>query len=61
MMTDKQPAIPGLEPPTAIERPKLTLRDQVSQLQDRVLKLELEVSLLRILLEKGDKDHEAKS
>jgi len=49
-MSDKQLAIPGLESP-APKTKKLTLRDQVFQLQDRVLRLELEVSLLKILVE----------
>lgn len=58
-MKNRQLAIPGLTPPTPTKPKKLTLRDQVSQLQDRMLKLELEVSLLRILVEnpkqRGDK------
>jgi hypothetical protein len=55
-MSRKQPHIPGLESPAAPEKAKQPHRDRVSQLQDRVLKLELEVSLLRILVENPKKE-----
>jgi len=57
-MSSKQLIIPGLEPPATpkLKRP-LNLQQQIAQLQDRVLKLELELTLLRVQLEKGDKDH----
>jgi len=59
-MRKDQPEIPGLEglekaAAEAHDKQK-TLREQLRALQDRVLALELEVSLSRILLEKGAKD-----
>jgi len=51
------PGLEGLEKAAADAREKQkTLREQLRALQDRVLRLELEMSLLRILLEKGAKD-----
>ena len=52
----RQMSIPGLEPPPAPPKPRPTnIRQQITDLQDRVLRLELELTLLRIQLE-GDKD-----
>jgi len=55
-MYNEQPEIPGLE---GLERSvknaqekRKALHEEMSSLQDRVLRLELEVSLLRIQLEK---------
>lgn len=51
-MATKQPKIPGLEAPQSSE-------EQLPKLAERVLKLELEVSLLRILVDNpkdGDKE-----
>ena len=46
--------LPGLESPEAKQnRPKAN--DQVQALEKRILALELEVSLLRIQIEKGEK------
>ena len=51
----KQLPIPGLEIPkrneTGVRKP--TLQEQINTLQDRILTLELELSLLQILLERG--------
>jgi len=67
-MRSKQLRIPGLEglekaAASAQEKQK-TLREQLQALKSRMLALEIEVSLLKILLEKGaedekdgDKDH----
>ena len=56
-MADKQLTIPGLEPPPAPPKPKpANIRQQIANLQDRMLQLELEFTLLKIQLE-GDKDH----
>ena len=52
----RQPMIPGLESlkiATAnARRKRQTLEQQIKALQDRVLRLELELSLLRIQMEK---------
>ena len=50
--------IPGMESlvPTK-PKVKLSIRQEMAELQRRLLRLELEVSLLRILLEKCEKDH----
>jgi len=49
------PGLEGLEKAAADAREKeKTLRDQIRALSDRILALELEVSLLRILLESGE-------
>ena len=58
----EQLAIPGLEGPEKAadnaRQKRKTLQEQIKALQDRVLRLELEISLLRILVEKGgDKDN----
>jgi len=51
------PGLEGLENAVADAREKQkTLREQIQALNDRVLALELEVSLLKIFLEKGAKD-----
>jgi len=59
-MRSKQLPIPGLEglekAATDASEKQKTLRDQIRALSDRILALELEVSLLRILLEKGGSD-----
>lgn len=58
-----QPPIPGLEAlvkaRTNAETKHTTFQERLKALQDRLLSLELEVSLLRIQLEnsRGDKDH----
>lgn len=50
----KQLSIPGLECPVkALDPRPQTLREQVEALQNRLRHLELEVTLLRILLEEG--------
>ena len=52
----RQMSIPGLEPPPALPKPKPSnIRQQIVNLQDRVLQLELEVTLLKIQPD-GDKD-----
>jgi len=49
-----QLTIPGLEPPVApMVKPK-NVRQQIADLQNRMLKLELEVALMEI---QWDKDH----
>jgi hypothetical protein len=48
----RQPMIPGLEIPVVKPHPS---DDQIAKLSDRLLKLELEVTLLRILVEKGER------
>ena len=55
-MSDKQLSIPGL--PTPEPKPQLVSREaqlglRLNDLECRLLKLELEVSLFRILVEKG--------
>ncbi len=55
-MLDKQLSIPGLPIPEPKEK-KPTAEERLASLESRMLKLELEVSLLRILMEKGDKDY----
>ncbi len=52
-----QPAIPGLPPPEP-KATRPTTEERLAHLEERLLTLELEVSLLRILMEKGEKDHE---
>jgi len=57
-VSDKQLAIPGLEPPPEpAKKPKLSTSKNRDDLEKRVRCLELEVTLIRIQLE-GDKDHE---
>jgi len=55
-MSSKQMVIPGLEPPPAPPKPRPTnIRRQITDLQDRVLQLEFELTLLRVQLG-GDVD-----
>ena len=53
----KQLPIPGLESPkrneTGVRKP--TLQEQINTLQDRILNLELDISLLQIFLERGER------
>lgn len=53
-----QPPIPGLEDlvktRAKADIKQATFQEQLKALQNRVLSLELEVSLLRVLLEKGE-------
>lgn len=57
-MSSKQLSIPGLPVPVTQPKPKaLNIQRRIADLQERVAALELELSLLRILMEKGDKDH----
>jgi len=55
-MRQEQPEIPGLEglekSVINVQEKREALRDEIQRLGERVLKLELEVSLLRIQLEK---------
>ena len=57
-MKNMQPRIPGLErlerATTNVEEKRKALHEEIQSLQDRVLKLELEISLLRIQLEEED-------
>ena len=57
---DKQLVIPGLEElekaADNVTKKRMTYEEQIKALQGRLLSLELEVTLLRILLEK-DRDH----
>ena len=50
----KQLPIPGLEPSKRLEC--VTDKERITQLEARVLNLELEVALLRIQME-GEKEH----
>lgn len=52
-MSNKQLSIPGLELPTELVR-KPAKADKITNLETRVLRLELELSPLRILMEKGE-------
>ena len=53
----RQMSIPGLEPPPAPPKTRPTnIRRQITDLQDRVVQLELDLTLLRVQLE-GDADH----
>ena len=58
---DKQMVIPGLEglekAATDAAHKRKTYEEQLKALQDRILSLEVEVSLLRILVEKGVEGH----
>ncbi|MFH0769624.1 MAG: hypothetical protein V1932_08730 [Chloroflexota bacterium] len=47
-----QPVIPGLPPPEP-KATRPTTEERLAHLEERLLTLELEVSLLRILMEKG--------
>lgn len=55
LMEGQLPLLPDLELPTPSKtKPKsANVRQQIAVLQDRVFKLELEITLLRL----GDKDH----
>lgn len=52
----EQLTIPGMPAPRAKPK-KAKIGGRIAQLESRLLKLELEVSLLRILLEKGNRNH----
>lgn len=49
---NRQLAIPGMEIPEVTNVRKQTLQQQVAALQERILRLEIEVSLLIIQMEK---------
>jgi len=49
----KQIPIPGLEPPPELKKPKASTQERIASLESRVLRLELELTLLRIQME-GD-------
>jgi len=57
-MRNNQPTIPGLEKleitATRVQERRESLEEQVKAIKDRVLKMELELSLLRIQVEKGE-------
>ena len=57
-MRNKQPTIPGLEKleiaATRVQERRESLEEQFLDLKNRVLKLEMEVILLRIQVEKGE-------
>lgn len=58
MRNNKQLSIPGLENCLPVEKPLENnggpnIHQQIEDLQDRVLRLELEITLLRIQLERG--------
>ena len=57
-MRNEQPEIPGLEAlgrsVENVQEKREALREEIRSLGDRVLKLELELSLLRIQLEKEE-------
>ncbi len=56
---NEQMVIPGMEslmPPRAKQKAKLDIRREMAELQSRVLRLELELTLLRIQIERGE-DH----
>ena len=60
-MKDDQPAIPGLDSCLTVEKPlknndRASLQQQLTDLQGRILRLELEVSLLKILVEKSTEE-----
>ena len=59
LIPDKQLSIPGLprSRPAEPKEKKPTQDDRIDELARRVLQLELEVSLLRILVEKGENYH----
>jgi hypothetical protein len=60
-VSDKQMVIPGLELLVPTEPKKktkpTTVRQRTANLERRVLELEIEVTLLQIRIEKGDKDN----
>ena len=57
-MRNNQLTIPGLEKleiaATRVQERRESLEEQVKAIKDRVLKMELELSLLRIQVEKGE-------
>jgi len=57
-MRNNQPTIPGLEKleiaATRVQERRESLEEQFLDLKNRVLKLEMEVILLRIQVEKGE-------
>lgn len=56
-MSNKQLSIPGLPTPgPKIEKPRVSPKERLANLESRVLALELDVTLLRIQLEQ-EKDH----
>lgn len=53
----KQLTIPGLEfTPSLPLKPKACTRERIASLENRVLRLELELTLIRLQLD-GDKEH----
>ena len=54
-MPSKQLTLPGMPPPSPPKPNKLSAQQRIANLESRVLKVELELTLLRIQLE-GDKD-----
>ena len=56
-MSSRQLALLGMESPVLPKPKKTGIQEQIVQLQDRVYALELEVTLLRLQLEKGDREH----
>jgi len=54
-MASKQLSIPGLPDPKPKVKPP-PQDERIASLESRILTLELELSLLKILMEKGDKD-----
>ena len=58
-MRNNQPRIPGLEKleiaATRVQERRESLEEQVKAIKNRVLKLEMEVTLLRIQVEKGER------
>lgn len=54
-MSSKQLSIPGLPVPAPKSKPP-TQDERIANLESRVLRLELELSLLTILVEKEDKE-----
>ena len=57
-MRNNQPTIPGLEKleiaATKVQENRKSLEEQFLELKNRVLKLEVEVILLRLQIEKGE-------
>lgn len=49
-----QLTIPGIEPPLAPMIKPMNIRQQIADLQNRVLKLELEITLMKIQWSKND-------
>lgn len=55
-MAVEQLVIPGMPPPSSPKPKKPNLQEQIANLQNRVLRLELELTLWGIQLD-GDKAH----